>query len=456
MANEKLAAWLTRSGMSRGELARRVKTKATEWNEPHIAPNTSRVRCWLHGQSPRPPLPDIIAAVFTDHVGFHVGPTELGFGLAGPARVNDDALTYDPSYEATVETLTALGHADINRRTMLVGAPFVALAGVAPSRDWLVSGLDRAQSTGQVQAEDVATLRHMFTEFQRIDVMQGGGSGRLILARYVTEHVYPLLRQAVASPERQSLCEAAAEQTYLLGWMAYDSGEHGVAQRYLIQALRLAEESGSRALGAHVLAGMADQATLLGDPAEGLRLAQAGRLGLHGVDSPACLTDLWCLEARAHALLGNAAAATHAVAESEKAHGLMRAEHTPAWAEFIDDAYLHGEHAITFRDCRDPDAAQEHAQRSIACAAAQQRARRGALSHAALADVFLQRNDLEAAHGAALQTLMLASQVRSARATGAVSAVQQRMQEFGEHHLITDFTDRATAWHTTQTIPASP
>ncbi|GAA1017254.1 hypothetical protein ACFQWA_13825 [Streptomyces thermogriseus] len=46
--------------------------------------------------------------------------------------------------------------------------------------------------------------------------------------------------------------------------MAYDNGEHSVAQRYLIQALRLAEEPRNPTLGAHVLAGMADQATLLG------------------------------------------------------------------------------------------------------------------------------------------------------------------------------------------------
>ncbi|MGC5022192.1 hypothetical protein [Micromonospora sp. DT47] len=49
--------------------------------------------------------------------------------------------------------------------------------------------------------------------------------------------------------------------------MAYDDGEHGLAQRYLIQALRLAQASNSTALGAYVLAGMSDQANLLGHPA---------------------------------------------------------------------------------------------------------------------------------------------------------------------------------------------
>lgn len=137
----------------------------------------------------------------------------------------------------------------------------------------------------------VSAVKNMLTTFQRMDIFQGGGSGRLALAEYMNQHVYPLLRRAHADDVRDALCEAAAEQTYLLGWMAYDNGEHGTAQRYLIQSLRLADESKNVALGAHVLAGMADQATLLGDPGEGRRLAQAGRHGLMKATSPACLAD---------------------------------------------------------------------------------------------------------------------------------------------------------------------
>jgi hypothetical protein len=38
--------------------------------------------------------------------------------------------------------------------------------------------------------------------------------------------------------------------------MAIDDDRQALAQRYLIQALRLAQESGDTTLGAHVLAGM--------------------------------------------------------------------------------------------------------------------------------------------------------------------------------------------------------
>ncbi|SCK56788.1 hypothetical protein YW7DRAFT_05313 [Streptomyces sp. AmelKG-E11A] len=286
-------------------------------------------------------------------------------------------------------------------------------------------------------------MKNMFSVFQRMDIFQGGGSGRLILADYMNQHVYPLLRRAHSDDVRYALCEAAAEQTYLLGWMAYDNGENSIAQRYLIQSLRLAQESRNPALGAHVLAGMADQATLLGNPAEGRRLAQAGRQGLTKTTSPACLADLWCLEGRALALLGEKTAAARAVTRSEKAYERVDLEHEPEWAAFIDPAYLHGEHANTFRDLGDAVASEEHARRSIGHAETQNRARRGAMSQAALAVSHLQRRDLEAAYSAGMRTLKLSGRVKSSRAVEAVQDLQKRMRPFGRHRLVADFNERA-------------
>lgn len=242
---------------------------------------------------------------------------------------------------------------------------------------------------------DVTAVKNMFGAFQQMDIFQGGGSGRLALAAYMNEHVYPLMRQAHTEEVRHALCEAAAEQTYLLGWMAYDNGEHGPAQRYLIQSLRLPEESGNAALGAHVLAGMADQATLLGHPDEGRRLAQAGRAGLSKTpESDACLADMWAPEGRALAKRGEKRAAAQAVVASEQVYSNVQLDNEAEWARFIDPAYLNGEHAHTFQDIGDSVESERYARLSIDHARAQKRARRGAMSHAALAVSHLQRRDL--------------------------------------------------------------
>ncbi|CAM5492292.1 Transcriptional regulator OS=Streptomyces rochei OX=1928 GN=G3I25_02565 PE=4 SV=1 [Streptomyces rochei] len=439
--NGRLAYWLTRSGISRKDLARRVQSKAQEWGQPQVAPNATRVRGWLEGGTPRAPIPDILAGVFSEHFGFRVTTYDLGLGDGSSA---DAALAYAPSFAVTVEVVADLGRADVDRRAFLAGAPFAAVAGVGPSRDWLLNTLDQEPEPGpRVRLEDVTAVRNMFSTFQKMDVLQGGGSGRMVLAEYMNEHVYPLLRRSHDDDVRVALCEAAAEQTYLLGWMAYDNGEHSIAQRYLIQSLRLAEESRNPALGAHVLAGMADQATLLGNPAEGRRLAQAGRQGLARAESPACLADLWCLEARALALLDDKVAAARAVVQSERAYARADLAEEPDWAEFIDPAYLHGEHANTMRDLGDAKAAEEHANRSIEHAKKQNRARRGAMSHAALAVSHLQRRDLDAAYSVGLRTLKLSGQVKSSRAVEAVQDLQRRMQPFGSDRLVADFNERA-------------
>lgn len=332
----------------------------------------------------------------------------------------------------------------MKRRKVLAVAPFAVAAGVGPSRDWLLNTLDQPAPGPRVRLEDVSNVRNMFGEFQRMDVMQGGGSGRLLLTEYMNTHVYPLLTRTHAEDVRQALCAAAAEQTYLLGWMAFDDGQHGAAQRYLIQALRLAEESKDAALGAHVLAGMADQATLTGNPVEGRRLAQAGRHGLTRNESAACLSDLWALEARALAALKDKAGTAHAVAESERAFARIDHANEPEWAQFIDRAYVHGEHANALRDIDDPNSAAEHARESIQDARKQNRARRGALSHAALAATHLQKRDLDAAHAAGIRTIELARRVRSSRCMEAVQDVQRRMAPFGNHRLVADFNERAS------------
>ncbi|MGH3329468.1 MAG: transcriptional regulator, partial [Streptomycetales bacterium] len=393
------------------------------------------------GDRPRPPVPEILADVFSAQFGYRVTTYDLGFGEGATA---ERALVYNSSFAVTVEAVTDLGRADVDRRNFLALAPFAAVAAVAPSRDWLLNTLDQHPAPGpRVRLEDVTAVKNMFGEFQRMDVLQGGGSGRLILAEYMNQHVFPLLRRTHTEAVRRALCEAAAEQTYLLGWMAYDNGEHGTAQRYLIQSLRLAEESKNSALGAHVLAGMADQATLLGNPEEGRRLAQAGRAGLGKRTSAACLADLWALEARALAKLGDKTPAVYAIAQSEAAFSRVRPAEEQEWAAFIDPAYLHGEHANTFRDLNAPKHTEEHARGSIDHARKQKRARRGAMSQAALAISHLQRRDLEAAHAAGLRTLSLSRQVKSSRCIEAVQDLQRRMEPFGKHRLVADFNERA-------------
>jgi hypothetical protein len=225
--------------------------------------------------------------------------------------------------------------------------------------------------------------------------------------------------------------------------MAYDDGLHGLAERYLIQSLRLAQASGNRSLGAHVLAGMSDQVNLLGDPREALALARAGQRAVTIDESPACLADLHILEARALASMGDALAAAQAVARAERTFEQVVPANEPEWARFIDAAYFFGEAALCFRDVADSGQVNRFATESAQEAARQQRARRGALSNAALAAAMLTTGDVEGAAQAGKRVVDLTATVDSTRCVQTVQDLSERLRPYSSLHEVAVFQEHA-------------
>ena len=361
---------------------------------------------------------------------------------------SDTALSYAASLSTTLMTVAELGRQDVHRRSFLLTSSYLVAALAPSSRDWLVASLEAADvdAARTVSHEHVDAIRRTFTEFQQQDVIGGGGHEvRRTVAAYLTDVVLPLVAQPQSPSVQQALYEVASEQTYLAGWMAFDSGAMGLAQRYLIQALRLAQASGNRVLGAHVLAGMSDQATQLGFPEEGLSLAQAGRHGLRGLHAPAAMTDLLVLEARAYAAMGNAMSAVHAIDETEQMFDRINPANEAEWARFIDEAYITGEIANSLRDLRDSANAQRFSAQSIAACRRQGRARRASLSYAALAASHAQSGELEAAASAASRSLELASGVPSIRCTIALADVRGRLAPHASNSAVGGFMAQLSA-----------
>lgn len=136
-----------------------------------------------------------------------------------------------------------------------------------------------------------------------MDRRRGRGHARAFLAGYLTRDVAPLLRRTYTDPVSRELFQAAAELTGMVAFTAYDTGDHGAAQRARIQALRLAKAAGDRGYGAHTLANLATQAIYLELPGEAVRLARAAvnAAGPH----PAVTARLLTTQANAHALAGD-------------------------------------------------------------------------------------------------------------------------------------------------------
>jgi hypothetical protein len=442
-SNERLAALVEEAGFSWAGLARRVNDLGA--NEGlALRYDYTAVNRWVkRGERPRLPVPTLIAVALSEKLGRRVRP--LDFGMVEEETLAARGLVYSDRPEDTIDVIAELGRADVKRRS-IVAAPFVLAALGAPSRDWLLGQLGQMatdRGARKIGLRQVAGIRDMFALFQEMDVMRGGGHARTALAEYLNSYVIPLLKRDHEGQVQRAVQEAAAEQAYLLGWMAYDDGEHGLAQRYLIQALALAQSSGSAALGAHVLASMSDQANLLGHPREALMLARAGRSGITEADSPACFADLHILEARALAALGDSRGASSSVAEAERVFGRVVHENEPEWARFIDAPYLFGEAAHCFRDLGSVSEIERFAGESARAAQQQGRARRGALSTAALAAGDLYRRDVEGAASKSLQVVELAASVNSSRCVETVRDLQRRLKPYAALDSVARFNDRA-------------
>lgn len=432
-----------------------ARRKATGWSQLALATEIDvrpyTVQRWESGKStPEPRYRRALAKALEVSLG------ELDRLIAGRPASSDSVsdlktlgLAYSRSAQETLDTIQQLGKseipnvgdADMNRRTLLKHAFFAVGAASIPSRDWLLATIDKvAGSRLKVDTDQIRAIRQVFGLFQELDVTCGGGHARRQLTAYFDGTVDPLLRRTDASTrDGRALYEVGAEQLYLIGWMAFDDGDHAWAQRYLIQSLRIAQEARSPELGAHVLAGLSDQSTLTGHPDHGLQLARTARAGLQQGHSPACLADLWALQARAEAALGDGRAVARSVLASQQAADQIRLEEEAEWARFIPGAYLLGEYAHAFRDLGMYDEAARFATLSADEAAKQQRARRGSLAHATLARAALAQHDLEAAAAEATKTLELTATVRSARSLEAVADLGRRLQSHRDSPYVASF-----------------
>ncbi|MGW5385634.1 hypothetical protein [Nocardia sp. NPDC003963] len=439
--NTVLGDLIDEAGMSWAGLAKRVNTLGADEGEALRYDYTAVGRWVKQGQKPRGIAAHLISRALSEKLGRQVRPAEIGMEAAESIAFR--SLSYSPDPLDTLDTLRDLGHAHTAGG---FAAPFILAALAAPSRDWLLAtfeevGSERGPRT--IGMHQVAGIREMFSLFQEMDVMRGGGHARSALVSYMNTTVIPLIRNQHQPDVQAALYDAAAEQAYLIGWMAYDDGEHGLAQRYLIQALRLSQAAGNKILGAHVLAGMSDQANLLGHSHEAVALARAGMRGIATVDSPACQADLGVLEARALARLQDARGCAQAITRAESHFEAIDPANEPEWARFIDRAYFYGEAAYCFRDLGDSAEIERFAELSIRECRTQGRARRGSLSQAALAAACMQRNDIEAAAHHASIVVRLTATVNSARSLHAVRNLRQSLEPHSALPVVREFNRQA-------------
>jgi DNA-binding XRE family transcriptional regulator len=364
----------------------------------------------------------------------------------GGSDVDDLGLAWPATPEATVKVVGELWRADLDRRSILTSAAWVASAFAGPTREWLLNRQDeivQGWAGRHVGQDDIDALWEMCATFTSADQRLGGGYARSTLLHYVNHVVLPLLQGSYNDAIGRELMAATARLCDLCGYMSWDSGRQGLAQRYFIQALRLAQASGDRALGAHILADMATQAHSLGDATQALDLASAG------LDRGSPLTEARCAawQGRAYALRGDHRACAQACSIAERALDRAAPAGERLWFKLFTVEQMTYEMLRMASDLSNHDDVQRLAPEVLASASAGGLARRRVLSTTALASSYLPssgnpHSDIDRACDLLGQVIPLLGSLSSTHSLEHVNAVRRALAPYAGRMSVQEVEER--------------
>ncbi|WP_071803368.1 hypothetical protein [Couchioplanes caeruleus] len=364
VSNDLLAQAIQRAGWSNKGLALRIQTRADRLGIK-ISCTHINVGRWLKGGGIRPRTAAVVAEVFSEAFGELVTPEALGFVSESGVLL---PLSFSEDLPETLRGLASTAEHDIADSVELQKAAATSVAWTAPLMAWLLGRPEPLQTspTGRrVGMPEVAAICSTIKLFMQLDFQFGGGHARSALAQYFRHDVLPLLDGTYSEAVGRKLFSAAAEAAQLLGWTAYDLGRHGLAQRYFVQGLRLAQAGDDRVMGGRLLSNMSHQANYLGFFSEAAQLARAAQEGARGAATPTVTAMFLAMEARARAGAGDGRNCAIALREAEQLFDKRVLCEDPPWIEYFDDAELAGEAAHCFRDLRNPGLAVEFVSRAI-------------------------------------------------------------------------------------------
>ncbi|KAA9380141.1 hypothetical protein F5972_08275 [Microbispora cellulosiformans] len=201
----------------------------------------------------------------------------------------------------------------LNRRTVLTAGLYTLAALNLPPTP---AAAARAGQPRRAGGGDVERIRAMTAQFADADSLFGGGHARTAVASYLVAEVTPLLHGTTGAA-RPALFTAASQLAYLAGFMANDACMAGLAQRYYIQAVRLADEAGDPVAKATALRGLALQAVEIGHPDRAVHLAEAAAAALDDSCPPRVRAWMNGMRANAYAAGGDTRAAIAALTQAE-------------------------------------------------------------------------------------------------------------------------------------------
>ncbi|WP_329020877.1 MFS transporter [Streptomyces sp. NBC_00690] len=468
--NEKLGTVLALAGISNAGLARRVNDLGAQRGLTLRYDKTSVARWVSKGMVPQGAAPHLIAAAIGAKLGRPVPLHEIGLADADPAP--EVGLAFPRDIGAAVKSATELYRLDLAGRRAGGGGIWQSLAGsfavsayATPASRWLITpadpsverlpGTTAGAAAGGVEVpledpvarvghSDVAKLREAAQDARRWDSKYGGGDWRSsMVPECLRVDAAPLLLGSYSDEVGRALFGATAELTRLAGWMAFDTGQQEAAQRYYIQALRLARAAADVPLGGYVLASMSLQSIYRGFADEGVDLAQAALERNRGLATARTMSFFRLVEARAHAKANDAAAAGAALKAAEGWLERSRdGDPDPSWLGFYSYDRFCADAAECYRDLKAPRQVRRFTEQALS-RPTEEYVRSHGLRLVVSAVAELESGNLDAACAAGTRAVEVAGRISSARTTEYVRDLLHRLEPYGDEPRVAELRERA-------------
>ena len=425
------------AGMSRDGLAARVNMAAERHGLTLLYDHAS-VRRWIRDATiPRGRAPELICVVLSMRLGRTVTLADAGFDRSGPAP--------DGSLAKAVDAATALWRSDHKqaaalRRTQPVEGP----SAIVPVFEWEnpPDDLDVARHSGRkISPEQVRALRAARVRYERMYREAGGIPVRPRIVEYLAEHAAPIVKGAYDDPTGRELYRAAGGLTAVAGICAYDADLQGVAQRYFFHALRMAKASGDRGFGGYVVALLANQALYRGLNRQVIQYTETALRGARKHLTPALITDLSTLQAKAYARMGDRSGCHASMTRAEEMSGRIRASEEPPETSYVQAGLVQTQHADALKTLGDLGAARDYAQQAVD-ASAQSHTRGRVHRLATLATILAGQHDTDTAASVAGQMLDQAVGMESCRIEERILKVRDAVVAAGDGHAARELVQR--------------
>ncbi|ASQ98030.1 transcriptional regulator [Streptomyces sp. 11-1-2] len=423
--NTLLDSVLDEAGVSHAGLAAHVneagRARGMKLRYEHTA-----VARWLKGQRPRGQVPDLICEVLGERLHRALTLDDIGLGTPGSRRGPATPLS------GFVERATALWRSDEQQRPHVVEAPAVTgTPAVIPVWEWENppedSDVSRRGLT-RVSLTDIETLRAARAHYEQMYRKAGGVATRTRVVGFLNSEAAPLLRGSYADDTGRQLHRATGGLVAIAGICAYDSNTHGLAQRYFHQALRLAKASGDRGLGAYVIALLVNQSLFMKEYRQAVAFAESALRAAGSQITPALAADLYAMQAKAYARLGDGAGALSCIRRAETAADRIRPGQEPDETGYVQPGLVNVQVAEALLSLGDLGGAREHATAAVGTPAHD----RGRVHRLAmLTHIELRQGDVDRAGATAVEMTERARGMESQRLRDRLRAVREHLAASG-------------------------